>query len=678
MRVAVDIGGTFTDFVGLTKKGNLTAMKKLTTTKNPSRAVSNGIEKIQRKKEPIEVIVHATTLATNTFLGQEGLRRAQSAMVTTKGFRDVLEIGRQRRSKLYDLSFEKPSPLLPRCLRFEVKERINEEGEMITPLQGERLEKISEQMDEIESIAVCFLHSYENPIHEEKAAEILKKELEDIFITCSHNVCPEYREYERFSTAAVNAVLQPQMWRYLQKISRSIANIALKSPPLYIMNNEGGLLGKKEAVKFPVKLVESGPAAGVIGSNYLAEQLNEEQVITFDMGGTTAKVGAIVGSPHITTEYEIGGEVHRGRNIKGSGYPIRLPFIDLVEVSAGGGTKIWVDETNRLRVGPVSAGSEPGPACYGLGGKEPTLTDASTLLQRLGGKLGGGAVTLDRKLAEKALKEKASLIDRHPIETAYAALRIGNSKMGKAIRIVTVERGFDPREFTLVAFGGMGPMVAPFLAEELNIQKVVIPPYPGVFSSLGLLLSDFKRTFTTSVLKKLNELTIRKLKKEKKNLEKRALTWLHKNNFQESRISFRRIADMRYPQQSWEIMVPLPREIDSLEEITARFNEEYRRKYGYTHEGTPEIVNLRVTALGSTRKPNITFWKEKTTEPETSRKVYFGEEWISTPIYSFEALGVDSKITGPAIFEGISTTVVVPPRWSVQVRPTSLIEKKRE
>lgn len=677
MRVAVDIGGTFTDFIGLTKKGNLTAMKKLTTPKNPSRAVSNGIEKIQRKKDPIEVVVHATTLATNTFLGQEGLKRAKTAMVTTKGFRDVLAIGRQRRSKLYDLSFEKPSPLIPRYLRFEVKERINENGEVLTPLKEESLEQISDQLDEIESIAVCFLHSYENPIHEEQAAELLKKELEDIFITCSHNVCPEYREYERFSTAAVNAVLQPQIWRYLQKISRSIANIALKAPPLYIMNNEGGLLGKKEAVETPVKLVESGPAAGVIGANYLAEQLNEDQVITFDMGGTTAKVGAIVGSPHITTEYEIGGEVHRGRIIKGSGYPIRLPFIDLVEVSAGGGTKIWRDETNRLRVGPISAGSDPGPACYGLGGTEPTLTDASALLQRLGGNLGGGAVTLDRKLAEQAIKKKVSQVDTPPIETAYAALRIGNNKMGKAIRIVTVERGFDPREFTLIAFGGMGPMVAPFLAEELNIQKIVIPPYPGVYSSLGLLVCDFKRTFTTSILKKLNELTMKDLKKEKKGLEKKALTWLRKNNFQESRISFRRIADMRYPQQSWEIIVPLPQELTSLEEITARFNQKYRKKYGYTLDEPPEIVNLRVTALGSTRKPNITFWREKTTAPETSRQVYFKEKWISTPIYRFEALGVGSSIPGPAIFEGISTTVVVPPKWSVKVRPASLIEKKR-
>lgn len=676
-RVAVDIGGTFTDFVYRSREGEFDAIKRLTTPENPEQSVAEGFQHIQDPSDPIEGIVHATTLATNTFLGQRGLETARTAMLVTKGFKDVISIGRQRRSHLYDLSFEKPPPLIPRRLLFEITERINASGNVLTPLQKGEVQDVARVLEEegIASLVICFLHSYKNPVHEKEAADIIENELKDVFITESHKICPEYREYERFSTGTINAVLKPQIWEYLQKISREVEHISVTSPPIYIMNNEGGLIDTDEAIKSPVKLLESGPAAGVVGAQYFTEFLDDQKIISFDMGGTTAKVGAIIGSPYITTEYEIGGRVHRGRIVKGSGYPIRLPFIDLVEVSAGGGTEIWVDTGERLRVGPFSVGADPGPACYGLGGKEPTLTDASLVLNRLGAQLGGGAVTLDPALAEQALKAKASKIDESIIRSAYSALRIGNSKMGKAIRIMTVERGFDPREFTIVAFGGMGPMVAPFLAEELGIQKIVIPPYPGVFSSIGLLLSDFKRTFTTSVLQSLNELTLQDLKREKEQLERKAINWL-RESFPGNETTLHVRGDLRYPQQSWEIMVDLPSQFDSLAEIERRFNQKYRRKYGYALGAPPELVNLRVTAIGRTDKPMIKFWREGSTKSGTSRRVYFRDGWCSTPIYDLEMLRIDTRIRGPAIFEGSTTTVVVPPEWRVKIEPNYILEEK--
>jgi N-methylhydantoinase A len=574
--VAVDVGGTFTDFVAVDENGEIRTLKVLTNPKNPERAVIEGLEKFNFSE-----VVHASTIGTNTLLGQMGLEIPRVALFTTRGFRDVIEIGRQNRPRLYDLYFEKPRPLVPRELRLEVEERTLWSGEVVRRVNTIELEKLAEiaLSHGAVSAAVSFLHSYANPENEVVAGEVLKRKFK--YITLSHEVAWEPREYERTSTAVVNAVLMPIVSTYLEKIEDYAKS---RGARVYATSSSGGLVTVEEAVKRPIQLVESGPAAGVIAAAELARLLGLRRVISLDMGGTTAKAATVVDyEVHLTTEYEVGGEVHYGRVVKGSGYPIRYPFVDLSEVSAGGGTIIWRDEAGALRVGPISAGADPGPVCYNRGGVHPTITDANLVLGRLPDSILGGSMVLDRR---KALKALTSLGD--PYEVANLAIEMINLIMARGIRLVTIERGLDPGEFALIAFGGAGPQHAALLAEELGVKRIIIPPLPGVFTALGMLMADFKFEARRAYPRD-PEGAFRELEDK--------LAYLEPDYYV-------RYADVRYRGQGWELTVPVgkPATIDSIRRV---FEERHVATYGFKLPREIEVVVVRVFAVKKRPKPKL-------------------------------------------------------------------------
>jgi N-methylhydantoinase A len=648
MIVAVDVGGTFTDFVAVDGDGNLSAFKLLTTPRRPEEAVIKGLAKLS----PIEEVLHASTIGTNALLGQVGLELPQVALFTTRGFRDVIEIGRQNRPRLYDLFFEKPRPLVPRHLRFEVDERVLPDGTVLKPVDAAEVGSYAEKAlgYGVVSVAVAFLHSYLNPANEEAAAAVLKRHFR--YVTLSSEVSPEPREYERTSTAVVNAALMPLVGRYLEELGRYVSS---RGGSLYVMASSGGLVTVDEASRRPVQLIESGPAGGVVAAAEFAKALDVKRVISFDMGGTTAKAGTVVDfEPEITTEYEVGGESHHGRVVKGSGYPVRFPFIDVAEVSAGGGTVVWRDDAGALRVGPTSAGADPGPVCYGLGGTEPTVTDANVVLGRVASLL-GGEMRLDAEAAFKAFKKLGD-----PVETAWRAVQLANMEMARAVRLVTVERGLDPGEFALFAFGGAGPQHAAELAEELGISTVVIPPEPGVFTALGMLFADSKFEARASYPRDLEE-GFRRLEE--------ALS-AHNPTY------YVRLADVRYVGQGWELVVPVGRPADE-EQIRKTFEERHMATYGFNLDKPIEVVTIRVFAIATRRKPKL---REPPAggepKPASYRKAYFGE-WVEAPVYRRENLPRGFKADGPVVIEERHSVTVVPPRWRVEVGKMGVLELRR-
>lgn len=632
-KVAIDIGGTFTDFIILSEVGEVSTIKFLTNPRNPGEVIQNVIKGLNCE---VEEVVHATTLATNALLGQENLNIPRTALLTTKGFRDVIEIGRQNRPRLYDLYFEKPNQIVPRELRIEVDERVNADGEILKEVDEiEVVEKVSKI--KAEAVAVSYLHSYINPHNELKTKEVLKKYFK--YISISSEVAPEPREYERTSTTVINAALMPIVSSYLENIQSS-----LPTDNFYIMSSSGGLVDINEALNKSVQLIESGPAAGVIAS---ASFLPEENLISFDMGGTTAKAGVVInGKFEITSEYEVGGEVHHGRVVKGSGYPIRFPFVELAEVSAGGGTIIWRDEANALRVGPISAGADPGPICYNKGGNKPTITDANLVLGRLGEELLGGNMKLYK---EKALEGLSRLGD--PYEVSKVALDLVNLEMARAIRLVTVERGLDPSNFSLIAFGGAGPQHALYLADEIGIKRVIIPPYPGLFSALGLLLADWRFEARKSYP--------RDLERDFKELENKLIERLKKIDY------FIRYADVRYKGQGWELTIQVPENVNEIRKV---FEDKHLATYGFVMSDREiEIITIRVFAIRRRVTPKIspTFGNEN--KPKEIRKVLIEDDWVNTEVYVREKLPKGFEIRGPAIIEEYSSTIVVKPGWKALV-----------
>jgi len=684
-RIAIDVGGTFTDLVAMDPRtGKIAAIIKMPSTpKNPEEGVIKALKQFfqQYGYSKIKTVIHATTIATNSLLGQVGLELPKVALITTKGFRDILEIGRQRRPRLYDFFASKPRVLVDRKYRFEVSERLNANGEIIEPLDENDVRKIIEKLkkEEVKSVAVSFLHSYLNPIHELRLRELLLTMLRDIYISLSCEVAPEHREYERTCTTVVNALLLPIIEKYFLRLEEGLEKLGVKTPIL-IMQSNGGVAAANVAAKLPVSVIESGPAAGVIAAAYYGKMMSIDNVLSFDMGGTTAKAGAVInGSPLITTEYEVGGEVHAGRIVKGSGYPVRYPFIDLAEVSAGGGSIIWVDEGGIIRVGPISAGADPGPACYGKGGKNPTLTDANLILGRLNQRyLLGGKMKVFRELSEKAFRDKISAeIGIDIEEAALGAIKIANNIMSKVLRIVTVERGLDPRDFVLVAFGGAGPMHACALAEDLEISKIIVPAYPGMFSAMGLLVTDFKHTFVHSVRRIVDKIDPAELENLFNELEAKGKELLRSEGVLDDRIVVRRTADMRYESQGYELSVTVnsPINEDEIRELEKRFQEMHYLTYGYkVEEEAVEIVNVRVECTGLTEKPKLRIQeceKERNMKEAMleNRAVYFESEdqWLETPVYLKDKLKEGSVVSGPAIIEQYDSTIVVYPEWVAKV-----------
>lgn len=696
--IGIDIGGTFTDIIIQDKETGLiyNQVKVSTTPKKPEEAIINSLQEQLSDADKVNVqqLYHATTIATNAFLGQVNLDLPKTILITTKGFRDVLEIGRQRRASLYDFFFERPTPIVPRKYRFEIDERINAQGEIITPLKENKLANISDfiKTEAIQSIAISLLHSYKNAIHEQKIKDYFVKKHKDLYLSAGFEVSPEHREFERTSTTTINSVLMPMVSRYVKSLVDSFKKIGI-SAPMFIMQSSGGVSKSEQVQQLPVSIIESGPSAGVVASCFLASFLDLSKIISFDMGGTTAKAGTVVNqSITLTSEYEVGGDVHSGRITKGSGYPARFPFIDLAEISSGGGSIAWVDQGNALRVGPISAGADPGPACYGQAGEDPTITDANLVLGRLNPEgLLDKTFKIYPELAEKSiLKKIAEPLKLDVIESALGIVKIANNNMSRILRIVTVERGLDPREFILNAFGGAGPLHACALAEELKINEIIIPNNPGLFSAMGLLFTDAKHTYVKSIRKKLFDIDYSNLEQEYQVLEKQGFTVLTEEGFKTKSIAHKRFVDLRYIGQGFELLIPLEgialQEESCKDQVLKRFNEKHQSIYGYIlEEEEVEMVNIRVNSLGLIKKPRlvkITKGTEKPIEEAqlTTREVYFEEfkGFKQTPIFSREKLLAKNGIKGPAIIEQYDTTTVVPPNWKASVDSYGLIHITRK
>ena len=676
LKLGVDVGGTFTDLVVFDQQtGETRLLKSSTTPRDPSRGVLHIVGQLDTRDKTVESMVHASTVGTNLFLGQTGLRIPRGALVTTAGFRDILEIGRQKRPELYNLFFERPQPLIPRRLRFTLTERMDYRGRILQAIKNEELENLLQRLEEedIETVAIVFLHAYANPAHELIVKDFLKNRLPDVAISTSHEVDPEYREFERTSTTVVNSLLIPVISRYLDKITSGLTKLKIDTP-VFIMQSNGGLATTETASRLPVATIESGPATGVTAAVYWGKQLTLENILSFDMGGTTAKAGAVIGGvPQMVGEYEVGGAVHAGRTVKGSGYPVRYPFVDLAEVSGGGGTIAWLEQDLQIRVGPVSAGADPGPACYGKGGDDPTVTDANLLLGRLNPEgLSGGEIKLFPKLAEQAIRKKlADPLGISVVRAAHGILEIVNQHMMRALRLVSIERGYDPRSFTMLAFGGSGPMHAAFLAETLDIETIYIPPNCGVFSAYGLLLADFRHDLAKSLLVTACDDALARVEELHAELEREAAGILRSEGFAPEQNVVERRLDMRYIGQSFELTVPMKK---TLQDTITLFHSRHREIYGYATSDEPvEIVNVRLAARGITKKPVVkpveTHAAESNDSPITAmRNVYFHQTgWVDTPIYSRVDLRPGNLVDGPSIIEQFDATTVVPQNWNARV-----------
>ncbi len=681
-RIGVDIGGTFTDVALIDEaSGEIFNGKVLSTPQDPSRGFMEAVQRLVEQEaiapEAVTYIVHGTTVATNAII--EG-KVASTGFITTEGFRDMLEIARQIRPELYNLQFEKPQPLVPRQHCFGVSERLDARGAVLVPLDEAGLRQVAEQLRDagVESIAVCFLHAYANPLHEQKAGEILAEVFPEAVVSLSSDVAPEFREYLRASTTVINGSIRPVVANYLQKIEERLTAAGIQAE-LLVMQSSGGVYSFAAAQQKPVYMVESGPAAGVIAAAHLGQALGHDQVISFDMGGTTAKAGLVQGGePSITKDYEVGATAQSGVGAsRGAGYPIRTPVIDLVEIGAGGGSIAWVDPGGILRVGPQSAGADPGPVCYGRGGTEPTVTDANLVLGRLNPQYFlGGEIGLDTDAARRAIAECcAGPLGMEVVEAAHGIVEIANAAMVNALRLVSVQRGYDPRDFALVAFGGAGPAHANRLAALTEIPVAVIPQSPGTASAMGLLVTDLKHDYATTVIERMDRVDPKTLERTFAHLEMDGRQTLQREGMAESAMSFRRQADLRYLGQSHELTVVLGSgALDSthLAAMLEEFHREHERAYGFSApEEEVELVNLRLSAVGQIAKPTMAALApaEGEATAKSTRPVYFAENegFVECPIYDRYALGAGAAIVGPAIVEEIDSTTTVHPGYQVQV-----------
>lgn len=681
-RVAIDIGGTFTDVILMSEQRGLVAKHKVDTTpKNLHACFIHGLQRAVEGLPPEAVvrILHASTVATNAVLEGKG---ARTALVVTEGFRDILEIARQRRPSLYDLKAEKAKPLIPRRLCFEVRERIGADGSVVIDLTESELERVTEQVRaaRVESVVVVTLFSYLNPAHEIRIKQHLEKKLPGVFVVASSEVIPEFREFERTSTAALVGYLKPMFARYTARLLEELA--ALKHDPakLLIMNSAGGLMSPEAARDRPHTIVESGPAAGVIAAATLARELGHPNMISFDMGGTSAKASLIeAGRYRTTTEYEIGAGMHQSLAVRFTGYPIKAPMIDLTECSAGGGSIARVDALGALKVGPGSAGADPGPVCYGRGGAEPTVTDANLVLGRINPDyFVGGEAKLDLKRAQQAIEQRIARPLRLTVtEAAAGIIALVNAHMVRILRVVSVSRGLDPREFSLAAFGGAGPLHAADLAAELQIPYVVIPEAPGVFSALGLLWADLRADFSATARRNLEQVNTSSFESLLGRLETDADAWLARERVPAAKRALLRSADMRYPLQNYEINVPLPAgKVTAawMQRAVEAFHTAHQRLYSHCDRDSPvQIVNLRVSAVGYTDRIRLRKIASGPANPKQAqkgeRRVHFQESrsYLPTPLYERDLLVAGNRIAGPAVIEQADATTVVPPSFEAKV-----------
>jgi len=689
-RIGVDIGGTFTDGTLVDSiSGRVTTSKVLSTPYDPASGFISAVQKLldlddSVKPEAVEHVVHATTVATNAII--EG-KTAKTAFVTTEGFRDMLEIARQIRPSLYDLQFEKPAPLVPRQLCFEVPERLDAKGQVVTPLDEAALDEVIDRIAEsgVEAVAVCLLHSYRNGDHEQRIGKAIAAKLPNVIISLSSEVVPEFREYLRASTTVINSSVAPIVRTYLASISKKLHALNITSE-LLVMQSSGGVYPAAAASENPVFMVESGPAAGAVAAASLGTALGYPNVISFDMGGTTAKASLIRnGQPNITKDYSVGGAAQNGTGAFGgaSGYPIRTPVVDLVEIGAGGGSIAWVDSGGALRVGPQSAGADPGPVCYGLGGEQPTITDANLVLGRLDpAYFAGGEMSLNLDAAREAIRTQCAEPLGLSVEAAaHGIVEIANTAMVNALRLVSVQRGHDPRDFMLVGFGGAGPAHAVRLAEQAGIPRVLIPQGPGTASALGLLVTDVRMEGSSTLIIRSDEIEHSRIASEFDRLEAAGREAHSVAASASGTPLFERTIEMRYWGQSFELSVPAPSSstIDQawMNELTESFHDAHEMAYGFRAKDEPvELVNLRLTTIGKIVRPQMQKLKNIGTDVfvafKGERPVYFAENSgekgvVQTPVYDRSKLPAGAVFEGPAIIEEPDCTTVIHPAWTVTV-----------
>jgi N-methylhydantoinase A len=674
-RIGIDIGGTFTD-VALVEEasGRIGVAKVPTTPADPAQGVLAALDVAMRRHAvaPAEVglLSHATTIVTNAILEEKG---ARAALVTTRGFRDVLELRRSARANLYDMFQDAPAVLIPRRRRFEITERIGADGSVVTPLAADEIAGLIAALKDarVDAIAVALMFSFLNPAHEQELGARLAAAFPGMPIFLSSDVLPEIKEFERTSTTAVCAYVGPVLASYLARLEAATRQQAL--PPLYLMGSNGGMLQARDAIAMPAVVVESGPAAGVVAAALVARQTGRNNLISFDMGGTTAKASLIRDGRYETTnEYEVGGGSSMTRAMNGTGHPIRVPVIDLAEVSAGGGSIAWIDRAGALRVGPKSAGADPGPACYGRGGIEPTVTDCNLLLGYLDqGSLLGGALDIDRAAGAQAVHARlAAPLGIDAVSAAAAVIDVVNNAMAEVLKIVSVQRGHDPRDFVLAPFGGAGPLHAAALADELGIAQVICPPIPGAFSALGLVGTDLRRDYVQTLFVTSDEADPAAVEAAFAALERRGNAMLAEAGIAADRRRFERAVDARYRRQSYELVVPVaatPVDRATLATLAEDFHARHRHTYGHDNRGEPvQIVSLRVAAIGAIPRLVVRDAPAAAGSDaiKSRRRLWFRRCGpVEAAVYDRARMPAGLDIPGPAVIESLESTVLVPPGW---------------
>ena len=658
-RVAVDIGGTFTDIVVENiKKKYSTTYKVLSSPNNPALAVVDGLKNSINFFDEINFLVHGTTVGLNAFLERKGSR---VLLIMTSGISDTYTIARGDRKVLYDLQYQKPKQLIPRMDVHEVKERMSWEGKVIDKLQINDFKAIIKKIkkENIKSVAICFLHSYVNPKHEIQAKKNLKEKIDkDVIISLSHEIAREWKEYERSSTVVMNAYIGPIVNNYLKKLEKDLLS-SHYSKPLYVMQSNGGVIRAKTAIQKPVHTLLSGPVGGTIGGSALSKIINRPNLICVDMGGTSFDMSLIINkSPNVTNE-----------TVQQS-LPLLIPFVDIHTIGAGGGSIAWLEE-GALRVGPQSAGADPGPACYDKGGLEPTVTDANLFLGRIGieSKLGGW-MNLQLNKSKQVLKKMSDKLSMKSVGLAEGILSIINTKMSDAIRTITVKQGIDPREFSLVAYGGAAPMHAVWIAEELEIKEIIVPPSPGTFSAWGMLQTDIRKDLNINFYFPFAVVKKESLKKRFKELTNEASILLKSEGVTKNKMVFNFSVDMRYIGQEYYVNIPVNPLLD-LKKIEKDFHKTYNDKYGHSQLNAPvEITNLRLAAFGLIDRPidyskNLDIKKNNQINKKINRKVIFGNKKYSTNVINRNSIKIEDVLSGPIIIEEKSATTVIPPKYLV-------------
>ncbi len=689
-RLGVDIGGTFTDIVLLDESGALRNKKILSTPDDYSRAIDEGVRELLATSgvaaSDIVELAHGTTVATNAIIERKGVT---VALVTTEGFRDILEIARFRAPRLYDVSFRKPEPLVERRMRFTISERITAGGDIDRPLDTAALDAIAERCKEegVDAIALCFINAYANPVHEEEAGRRLRDRLPGVSVTLSSELVPQIQEYERTSTAVVNAYIRPVIESYTERLEARLRDIGI-TVPLNIMQSNGGVLPAGVAAQKPIFVIESGPAAGVVGAQRLGRKLGFDDCIVFDMGGTTAKATIVAdGDFSMAPETEVGGDAALGhRMTQGSGYLVQAPTIDIAEVGAGGGSIAWIDSGGGIQVGPQSAGAMPGPVCYNQGGTEPTVTDANLHLGYINPEaLVGGELSLDRAKSEAALTSIAERLGQDTTDTAYGIHLIANARMMRALSAVSSERGLDPSGFPLMAFGGNGGVHVCNLAETLGSTRILVPPAAGLFSALGLLFADIEHQCIRAFYQAFDDLDLEQCNTALTALREEADGLVAADGYDAAARNLTCYADMRYVGQNTALTLPIPDpplDAASLAAIEEDFASAHLATFGYrSDEESVQFVTVKAVGRGVSATPRL---PDRVAVPEGlsksgTRDAYYGEThgWIATPLVGRDDLGADPR-AGPLIVEEYDSTTVVRPGWTAALDDWNNIVLERD